>query len=172
MRQGASVVWHHSLLLMNSFNKTEAAVFSCRLCFLRAFPFISFLTLHGLSYQLKRCLKKECCKQCRHAKFKGTITKWPVHRQTHRTDIQIFLIKKTVRKQILFLTGIYMYSVNSVYGEETDWRKTRANTQHTLSLYTINKLVMHYSNLFQVQLILLLRFWEENAICRFRFCHM
>ena len=37
------VVWHHSLLLMNSFNKTEAAVFSCRLCFLRAFPFISLL---------------------------------------------------------------------------------------------------------------------------------
>ena len=36
------MVWHHSLLLMNSFNKTEAAVFSCRLCFLRAFPFISF----------------------------------------------------------------------------------------------------------------------------------
>ena len=40
---GASVVWHHSLLLMNSFNKTEAAVFSCRLCFLRAFPFISLI---------------------------------------------------------------------------------------------------------------------------------
>jgi len=40
---GASVVWHHSLLLMNGFNKTEAAVFSCRLCFLRAFPFISLL---------------------------------------------------------------------------------------------------------------------------------
>jgi len=37
------VVWHHSLPLMNSFNKTEAAVFSCRLCFLRAFPFISLL---------------------------------------------------------------------------------------------------------------------------------
>ena len=33
MRKGASVVWHHSLLLMNGFNKTEAAVFSCRLCF-------------------------------------------------------------------------------------------------------------------------------------------
>ena len=43
MRQGASVVWHHSLLLMNSFNKTEAAVFACRLCFLRAFPFISLI---------------------------------------------------------------------------------------------------------------------------------
>jgi len=27
--------------VMNSFNKTEAAVFSCRLCFPRAFPFIS-----------------------------------------------------------------------------------------------------------------------------------
>ena len=26
MRYGASVVWHHSLLLMNSFNKTEAEV--------------------------------------------------------------------------------------------------------------------------------------------------
>jgi len=33
------------LLLMNSFNKTETAVFSCRLCFLRAIPFIS-LSLH------------------------------------------------------------------------------------------------------------------------------
>jgi len=39
------VVLHHSLLLMNSFNKTEAAVFSCRLCFLRAFPFISLILL-------------------------------------------------------------------------------------------------------------------------------
>jgi len=39
------VVWHHSLLLMNSFNKTEAAVFSCKLCFLRAFLFISLLSL-------------------------------------------------------------------------------------------------------------------------------
>jgi len=38
---GAPVVWHHSLLLMNSFNKTEAAVFSCRLCFPGAFPSIS-----------------------------------------------------------------------------------------------------------------------------------
>jgi len=36
-------VWHHSLLLMNSFNKNEAAIFSCRLCFLRAFPFISLI---------------------------------------------------------------------------------------------------------------------------------
>ena len=33
----------HSLLLMNSFNKTEAAVFSCRLCFLKPFFFISLI---------------------------------------------------------------------------------------------------------------------------------
>jgi len=43
------VVWHHSLPLVNSFNKTEAAVFPCRLCFLRAFPFISFF-FYQLSY--------------------------------------------------------------------------------------------------------------------------
>jgi len=42
---GASVVWHHALLLMNSFNKTETAVFSCRLYFLRAFPFIGLIHL-------------------------------------------------------------------------------------------------------------------------------
>ena len=35
-------------LLINSFNKTEAAVFSCRLGFLRAFPFIS-LILHRIN---------------------------------------------------------------------------------------------------------------------------
>ena len=28
---------------------------------------------------------KECCKQCRLVKFKGTMTKWPVQKQTHRT---------------------------------------------------------------------------------------
>ena len=45
---GASVVWHPSLPLMNSFNKTEAVFFSCRLCFLRAFPFISLIKKHVL----------------------------------------------------------------------------------------------------------------------------
>ena len=25
-------------------------------------------------YKLKRCSKKECCKQCRYVKFKGTMT--------------------------------------------------------------------------------------------------
>ena len=30
-------------------------------------------------------MKKECCKQCRHVKFKGTMIKWPIQKQTHRT---------------------------------------------------------------------------------------
>ena len=29
---------------------------------------------------------KECCKQCRHVKFKGTPTKWPVQKQTSRRN--------------------------------------------------------------------------------------
>ena len=33
--------------------------------------------------KLKRCPKKECCKQYRHVKFKGTMTKWPVQKHTH-----------------------------------------------------------------------------------------
>jgi len=30
-------------------------------------------------------VQKECCKQCRHVKYKGTMTKWPVQKTTHRT---------------------------------------------------------------------------------------
>jgi len=37
------------------------------------------------SYKLKRCSKKKCCKQCRHAKFKCAMTNRPVQKQTHRT---------------------------------------------------------------------------------------
>jgi len=37
-----------------------------------------------MKYNLKRCSKKEFCKQCRHVKFMGTTTKWPVQKQTHR----------------------------------------------------------------------------------------
>jgi len=43
------------------------------------FLFKLFLSL----YKLKRYSKKECCKQCRHVKFKGTMTKLPVHKQTN-----------------------------------------------------------------------------------------
>jgi len=43
--RGLSVVWHISLPLMNSFNKTEAAVVPWMLCFLRAFPFIRLIII-------------------------------------------------------------------------------------------------------------------------------
>jgi len=39
-------------------------------------------------YKLKRCSKKECCKQWRYVKVKGTTTKWPVQKPTHRTTQQ------------------------------------------------------------------------------------
>jgi len=46
---------------MNSFNKTEAAVFSCRLCFLRAFPFISLSKTH----QAGNCFSKFRYRTCK-----------------------------------------------------------------------------------------------------------
>ena len=39
-------------------------------------------------YKSKRCSKKKCCKQCSNVKFKATMTKWPVHKQTHRATQQ------------------------------------------------------------------------------------
>jgi len=42
-RKQKSIIWHISLPLMNSFNKTDAAVFPWRLCFLKALPFLSLL---------------------------------------------------------------------------------------------------------------------------------
>jgi len=36
-------VWHHSLLLMNSFNKSEAAVFFLKAILPEGFPFGSFI---------------------------------------------------------------------------------------------------------------------------------
>jgi len=47
---------------MNSFNKTEAAVFSCRLCFLRAFPFISLSLIHN--YHNNIIVIKMTCQMC------------------------------------------------------------------------------------------------------------
>jgi len=37
---------------------------------------------------LKRWAKKECCKQYRHDKLKGTMTKWSVHRKKTHITIQ------------------------------------------------------------------------------------
>ena len=47
-----TVIEHHLLLFMNGFNTTEAAVFSCNLCFLRAFTFIS-LIIYKTFHQMK-----------------------------------------------------------------------------------------------------------------------
>jgi len=38
-----SVVWHLSLPRMKSFNNTQAAVFPCMLCFIKAFAFLSWI---------------------------------------------------------------------------------------------------------------------------------
>jgi len=40
---GLIIVPMHKLASSYDFNKTEATVFSCRLCFLGAFPFISLI---------------------------------------------------------------------------------------------------------------------------------
>jgi len=50
----------HRYMLLYFFNKTEASVFSCRLCFLRAFPFIR-LILPAVIF--KYC---EYCDNCYH----------------------------------------------------------------------------------------------------------
>ena len=49
---GASVVWHHSLPLMNGFNKTEAAVFFVQAMLPEGFPFLQFYTVQGLLVSL------------------------------------------------------------------------------------------------------------------------
>jgi len=36
-------------------------------------------------YKLKRCSKNNGCKQYRYVTFKGTMTKWPVQKPTHKT---------------------------------------------------------------------------------------
>ena len=77
---GASVVWHHSLLLMNSFNKTEAAVFSFRLCFLRAFLFIS-LILNNTTYFCKSVFFDKL-KRAFHSKTTNMCC-WRVHTISH-----------------------------------------------------------------------------------------
>jgi len=47
-----TVVWHLSLPLINGFNKTEAATLPCGLCFLRVFPFISWIYIAKLDRRI------------------------------------------------------------------------------------------------------------------------
>ena len=75
----------------------------------------SSFNLHVI--KLKWCSKKECCKQCRHVKFKGTMTKWPVQKQTHRTaqNMQNTKTHQTFRKKtkklslIVSLSSLYIF---------------------------------------------------------------
>jgi len=60
-------------------------------------------------YKLKRCSKKECCKQCRHVKFKGTMTERPVqkltHIKTHRTPRR----NRHLEKNIACLISLHLH---------------------------------------------------------------
>jgi len=49
-------------------------------------------------YKLKRCSKKECCKQCRYVKFKGTVTKWPVQKPTQDMSVRLYKNQHTERQ--------------------------------------------------------------------------
>ena len=64
MRQGASVVWHLSLPLMNNFNKIETAIFPCRMCFLQAFHFSSLILLTTLMFSA--CVAAVKCRPVLH----------------------------------------------------------------------------------------------------------
>ena len=69
--RGLSVVGHLLLPLMNSFNKTEAAIFPWRLCFLRGFPFISLIIIFPvINCEIKRvCSCSSSDKKTGYAKF-------------------------------------------------------------------------------------------------------
>ena len=49
--RGASVVWHLLLPLMNSFNKTEAAVFLCRLCLISGTLFSNVYNIQPMIHE-------------------------------------------------------------------------------------------------------------------------
>jgi len=58
IRKAASVVWHHTLLLMNSFNKNQAAIYSMQTTF-------SFSLMTSLLVRPRTCLlllleRKQC----------------------------------------------------------------------------------------------------------------
>ena len=65
---------------------------------------------------MKRCSNKECCKQCRYFKFKGTMTKWPVQKLTHRTTQNTYNImtQQTFRKTIFLCFSELAASVSGV----------------------------------------------------------
>jgi len=111
------VVWHHSLPLMNSFNKTEAAVFSCKLCFLRAFPFISLMlssdkvnsyictvTYHQLNF-IMWCLARGLCSASSLLSFLQKIW-WSKLTPPRLSQFYIELYKENM-KRLLLLSHTY-----------------------------------------------------------------
>jgi len=56
-----------------------------KLCLLRNLKTRCDFTYTHIINKLKRCTNKECCKQCRHVIFKGTMTKWPVQKLARGT---------------------------------------------------------------------------------------
>ena len=56
MRQGASELWHISLPLMNSFNKTEAAIFPMPSMLSQDFPFFSDKYEHCSEFYFISCI--------------------------------------------------------------------------------------------------------------------
>ena len=70
-----------------------------------------------IKYKLKRYSNKECYKQCRYVKFKGTMTKWPVQKVTHRTIQQHdkIMTQQPLRKITIFLCFSEFSFLFSVY---------------------------------------------------------
>jgi len=60
MCSGASMVWHPSLPLINSLNNPEAAIFPCKLCFLRTFPFFILITTRSFYYIIGSSISLTC----------------------------------------------------------------------------------------------------------------
>ena len=102
----------------------------------RLFPYSKSKDAH-LSLKAKRCSKKECCKQCRYVMFKGTMTKWPVQKPTHRTTQNTQNTKKqqTFRKKLFFVFfgiffSFYLSFLKWVLQEMLSYRLGTVNDFH------------------------------------------
>ena len=110
----------HSLLLINGFNKTEAAVFSCRLCFMRAFPFISLIlrTTAGV-----KCLYGGCKKSprttslCSHIFWSSGIMEFRSCARGRQWCgiIHYYWWTASIKPELLFSRASWGRSLSSVY---------------------------------------------------------
>ena len=96
----ASVVWHFFIIYLSYCNEKQYSNMQKNKTCL-----ITIITVRCLYYNLKRCSKKECCKQCGHVKLKGTMTKYTEKHVEHQdaTDIQ--------KKTFLFLSIRIFYFI-------------------------------------------------------------